>query len=519
MKAPRLLLLLPFALAFGHALGSGHVPDPRCASPSSASCTKDRCVKFVPLSDDALNGSTPSPSPNDFPNLCQPVATDVIDCDGAQYTHARLLTPSDGRFYLFLGLSLCLIVVAGLMSGLQLGLLAVNTNTLQVMSNAGTPKEQKLAKKISALVKRRHLLLVALLVANAACLEALPLFLDMLLNPVMNILVSVTAVLFFGEIIPQAICVRYGLAIGSALSWVVWGMIGLTFPIAWPLSKLLDFLLGNAEGHFFRREELKELMHMQQEQGTGETKLTQDEATIINGALEMTTKTVACCMTPLADAFMLDRRTVINRTLLQQIQIAGKSRIPIHDGDRNCIRGMLLAKGLLGVDTSAGLTVEERMQPMPSIYVGKLLFDCLREFQEGKIHIAAVHNSERPNIVDGIVTLEDIIEQLLGTPIKDEMDVRTEIEMRHRTLGRLVSARFGSQHHEMLGHSAGLLSQSLSSSINLPGDQPQLRRPRSLGTLHTTDAFNNEGTSPLTKGPARFRDAVSISTIPYEQVT
>lgn len=40
--------------------------------------------------------------------------------------------------------------------------------------------------------------------------------------------------------------------------------------------------------------------------------------------------------------------------------------------------------------------------PMPSIYVGKLLFDCLREFQEGKIHIAAVHNSERPNIVDGI---------------------------------------------------------------------------------------------------------------------
>ncbi len=55
------------------------------------------------------------------------------------------------------------------------------------------------------------------------------------------------------RIIPQAICTRYGLAIGANLAWLVWIIIVLLFPISWPISLLLDFLLGGEQGTFFRR--------------------------------------------------------------------------------------------------------------------------------------------------------------------------------------------------------------------------------------------------------------------------
>lgn len=60
--------------------------------------------------------------------------------------------------------------------------------------------------KVHKLLSRRHQLLVTLLVANSLAMESLPLFLDRLVSPVHAVLLAVTLILFFGEILPQAIC-------------------------------------------------------------------------------------------------------------------------------------------------------------------------------------------------------------------------------------------------------------------------------------------------------------------------
>lgn len=78
----------------------------------------------------------------------------------------------------------------------------------QVLRVSGTIKQQLAASRLIPLVAKPHWLLCTLLLCNAACMEALPLFLDRLLNPVVAILLSVTAILLFGEIIPQAVCSR-----------------------------------------------------------------------------------------------------------------------------------------------------------------------------------------------------------------------------------------------------------------------------------------------------------------------
>ncbi len=70
---------------------------------------------------------------------------------------------------------------------------------LKVYTEAGSPKEKENAKKILPVIKKHHLLLVTLLLANACAVEAMPIFLDRITDPVTAILISVTAVLLFGE--------------------------------------------------------------------------------------------------------------------------------------------------------------------------------------------------------------------------------------------------------------------------------------------------------------------------------
>ncbi len=85
------------------------------------------------------------------------------------------------------------------MSGLTMGLLSLDIMSLEVLKRGGKPKEKKYASRILMLVKRHHLLLVTLLLANAAAVETMPIFLNKITLEVVAIIVSVTAVLLVGE--------------------------------------------------------------------------------------------------------------------------------------------------------------------------------------------------------------------------------------------------------------------------------------------------------------------------------
>ncbi len=98
-----------------------------------------------------------------------------------------------------MGICILLVLLGGMFSGLTLGLLSLDPTTLHVLSVGGKPDQQKYAKRIAPLVKRHHLLLVTLLLSNATAMEALPLFLDNLVPEVIAIVISVSAVLLFGE--------------------------------------------------------------------------------------------------------------------------------------------------------------------------------------------------------------------------------------------------------------------------------------------------------------------------------
>lgn len=83
------------------------------------------------------------------------------------------------------------------------------------------------------------------------------------------------------RVIPQAICSRYGLAIGAHLVWFVRGLMFLLFIIAWPISKVLDFVLGGEKAISYRRAELKQLVEYHAVESKEGGDLTREEVQII----------------------------------------------------------------------------------------------------------------------------------------------------------------------------------------------------------------------------------------------
>ncbi|TQD90127.1 hypothetical protein C1H46_024291 [Malus baccata] len=301
------------------------------------------------------------------------------------------------KFFLYLLIIVGLVCFAGMMAGLTLGLMSLGLVDLEVLMKSGRPQDRKHAAKIYPVVKNQHLLLCTLLIGNALAMEALPVFLDSLVPPWAAIVLSVTLILVFGEILPQAVCTRYGLTVGATMAPFVRFLLVLFLPISYPISKVLDYMLGKGQSALLRRAELKTFVNFHGNEAGKGGDLTHDETTIIAGALELTEKTAKDAMTPITNAFALDLDAPLTlwvcgyRDTLNAIMVMGHSRVPVYCGKPGNIIGLVLVKNLLMVDPEGEVTLRKLMiRKIPRVSEDMPLYDILNEFQKGHSHIAVV---------------------------------------------------------------------------------------------------------------------------------
>ncbi|KAH0906299.1 hypothetical protein HID58_038126, partial [Brassica napus] len=343
-------------------------------------------------------------------------------------------------FWFYLTACFGLVAFAGLMSGLTLGLMSLSLVELEVIAKAGEPTDRRNAEKILPLVKNQHLLLCTLLIGNALAMEALPVFVDSLLPAWGSVLISVTLILAFGEIIPQAVCSRYGLSIGAKLSILVRFIVIVFFPLAYPISKLLDLLLGRRHSTLFRRAELKSFVFMHGNEAGKGGELTHDETTIISGALDMSHKSAKDAMTSVSKIFSLDINSRLDEKTMGLIASEGHSRIPVYSVDPTVIIGYILVKNLIKVRPEDETPIRDLpIRRMPSING--------TDNKDGNVVLSIpVMNSSEVNhqspiryidsIADedeeviGIITLEDVMEELIQEEIFDETDRYVEVHKR-----------------------------------------------------------------------------------------
>ena len=211
-------------------------------------------------------------------------------------------------------------------------------------------------------------------------------------------------------------------------------------PVAWPTAKLLDRLLGEDHGTTYKKAGLKTLVTLHKSLGDQGEQLNQDEVTIISAVLDLKAKPVGDIMTPMQDVFTMSADTVLDEATMETILGAGYSRIPIYapDNPENFV-GMLLVKILITYDPEDGKRVRDfALATLPETRAETSCLDIVNFFQEGKSHMVLV--SEFPGDDHGalgVLTLEDVIEELIGEEIIDESDVFIDV---HKAIRRLTPA-------------------------------------------------------------------------------
>lgn len=316
-------------------------------------------------------------------------------------------------------------LLSALFSGLVLGLLSLDITDLEILRKCGTEKERHHAAAIIPMRRHSNLLLCSLVLGNVIVNAGIQFLLDSVLPGLIGFISTTICITIFGEIVPQAVCARHGLAIGANTIWITWIIIAITFPISYPLSRILDVALGEEIAFVYDRERLQEYIRLTKSYNN----LDAQEINIIIGALKIKKVTIGYVMTKLKDVFMLDLETVLNYNTVLLIIKKGFSRIPVYSKARKNIVGLLFVRDLALVNPHTEVTIKSLIifykHPIISVDEGHTLDIVFNHFREGKSHMALVREHKKRDIV-GVVTMEDIIEEVLQVEINDETDAVTD---------------------------------------------------------------------------------------------
>jgi metal transporter CNNM len=208
------------------------------------------------------------------------------------------------------------------------------------------------------------------------------------------------------------------MSIGAFMAPFVLVLMYLLGIVAYPVAGLLDRLLGKDEGTVYKKSGLKTLVTLHKTLGSNAAdRLNQDEVTIITAVLDLKEKPIGDIMTPMEDVFTMSMDTVLDEETMRTILLAGYSRIPIYEpGNSLNFVGMLLVKILITYDPEDCKRVGDfALATLPETSPETACLDILNFFQEGKSHMVLVSENPGENYgVIGVVTLEDVIEEIIG---------------------------------------------------------------------------------------------------------
>jgi metal transporter CNNM len=192
-------------------------------------------------------------------------------------------------------------------------------------------------------------------------------------------------------------------------------MYGL-FPVAFPIAKLLDLLLGRNHGMVFGRLGLKTLLMFHEGlHHSARERLTVDEISLLSSALDFNGLRVSSVMTPISKVFSLSSDAFLNDMTRYNILKSGYSNIPIHlHTQPNTFLGLLPVKSLVSTSLEEEVTIGQiSLESLPVVYSTETCLEVLNVFKERKARVVLVIE-QGTALPLGIVTARDIFEELIG---------------------------------------------------------------------------------------------------------
>jgi metal transporter CNNM len=310
---------------------------------------------------------------------------------------------------------LLLIAASAICSGLNIAVMSLDMGDLRRKAKLGN----RAAQRVLPLRLNTHLTLASILLTNVAAVSATSLVLHQLFNGWLAGLISTLLIVVFGEVIPQALFSKNPLAWSSLFAPLLKAMRIVTYIISKPLQLLLDQLFPRQRAKLQSRHELGLLIteHL----ANDSSELDEDEIEIMRGALQLSEKRVRDIMTDIRHTYWITPDTELTGDKIDEIKEKGFSRIPVFDPKLTKCYGLLLMKDLIDIDFDKHTYRPEDIPLHPTQLVGSMtaLDTMFRKFINAGSHLIPI---ERDDAIIGIVTIEDLLEEIIGHEIEDETD-------------------------------------------------------------------------------------------------
>lgn len=310
-----------------------------------------------------------------------------------------------------------LVSLSAIFSGLTLGFFSLNRNDLERKAKLG----DKDAKEILSVRRSGNLLLSTLLIGNVTVNTTLSIFLGSIVPGFIAGLIATFLIVVLGEIIPQAVFARHAKKWAPKLVWIVKIFRFIFYPVCKPLAFILDKALGEEIPMVYTKHELIEIIEEHEESEKSDVE--NDEKKIIRGALMYGNKKVRDILTPRIQVFSLDFDQEFDDETIREIRSSGRSRIPVYKETDNLSEefvAVLYMKDLVGKDLRGKTAGELARKDVIFVDSQKPLDELLEAFKKTRHHLFIVLNEYGD--MSGIVTIEDVLEEIIGEEIVDEFD-------------------------------------------------------------------------------------------------
>lgn len=329
-----------------------------------------------------------------------------------------------GQIILFMVASL---VISGLCSVLEATLLSTPMSFITTLEEQGTKGAERLKRYKTEIDRPIAAILIINTIANTvgasivgSCAAEYARSMGYPHDMVVGIVSAVFTFLILtcSEIIPKTIGSSYWRRLALPASGVIHIMVIITFPLVWLLEKITGLISDKSDQVAVSREEVSAMVNVGVEEGVIE----KEERRMIQNLLKLDEITAHEIMTPSVVVTMADSSMTV-KELYDTEEYNHYSRIPIYDdGNEDYITGYVLRQTILEhlTEDKFQTTLKELARPVLFFPEDKSVGDIWEALLAKKEHISII--IDEYGAIRGIVTLEDVIETMLGFEIVDEKD-------------------------------------------------------------------------------------------------
>lgn len=325
-----------------------------------------------------------------------------------------------------------LLCLSAFLSSSEMALISLSSIRLKMSCDEGNKK----AKKTQKLLNNYNLTIVSIVVGNNIVNILLPtistlFFTQLISNKFIAIFASTVLmtiiVIFFGEIIPKI----YGKDQQENFVFKVVDILDIMIKILYPITKIFLVLTDFIQDHFFPETsdeeiEVEEELLTRIEEGVEEGSLNEDEEELIRNAIEFEEIRVEEVLRPKADIFMINVDTPNDQIFMLMSQ-ERYSRIPVYEHDTDNIIGILYERDFLTAYIDyRDLDIRDILREVNFIPDTMRISLLLPQLQKDRSHLAMVVDEH--GTIQGLITVEDIIEELVGEIWDEDEEVQSEIK-------------------------------------------------------------------------------------------